>query len=77
MPISENDIIVKQAEAEKACITGFDANCPENVSRGILWPKRGGIIQSWSNLLNKSANCSVQTVFLSGYHARYESCDTL
>ena len=44
MPIPDNVIIVKQAEAEKACITGFDANCPENVSRGILWPKRDGII---------------------------------
>ena len=46
MPLSDSNIIVKQAEAEKACITGFDANCPENVSRGILWPKRVGIITS-------------------------------
>ena len=46
MPVSDSKIIVKQAEAEKACITGFDANCPENVSRGILWPKRIGIITS-------------------------------
>ena len=42
MPLWINDVIVKQAEAEKACSTGFDANCPENVSRGILWPKRVG-----------------------------------
>ena len=48
--MSDTDIIFKQAEAEKACITGFDANCPENVSRGILWPKRVGIITSLCNL---------------------------
>ena len=52
MPLSDNDIFFKQAEAEKACSTGFDANCPENISRGILWPKRVSLITKRTEILS-------------------------
>ena len=53
-------VFVKQAEAEKACSTGFDANCPENVSRGILWPKRVSLINKCFVWKQNYTGCKLQ-----------------